>query len=108
MVKEKCKDIAEDGLFFRDQLMGLSVDILDPKTRRERYDISGFHFVAGNYASELRKKGYEMAAKKVEDAARKYPPEFHQSAVDSSVDLAQAIVLIQSGMFEKFCECEKL
>lgn len=107
MVKEICKDIAKDGLFLRDQLMGLSVDILNPEVRKGRYDVSGFNFVAGSFAAELRKNGYELAAKKVEEAVSKYPRTIQESAVNSSVELTTAIALIELNMFEKFCECEK-
>lgn len=106
MVKEKCRDVAKDGLTLREQLVGLSVDILTPETRRGRYDVSAFNFVARSIAAELRKNGYDLAAGKVHDAIKKYPTEIQKSPIESSIELGEAITSLGVKMFEKFCECE--
>lgn len=108
MVKEECIEKAQSALQARERLIGLANDIMNPTERRGRYDVSGFNFVAGGYAAELDKMGFPAASAKVQDAIRRYPRTFEESAVDSSVNLMMAKNILEKQMFEKFCACEKI
>lgn len=107
MTKEVCLEKAKAALQARERLIGLANDIVDPQERRRRYDVSGFNFVAGGYAAELQKMGFDAAAQKLRDAIRRYPTTFEESAADSSADITMAKIIVERHMFENFCECEK-
>ena len=110
MVKGECVDLAKAAIGMRDALMRLNIDIGDEKTRKERYDPSGFVFVARSYAHQLTEKGYIRAGDLMNDAALHYPTDIKKFPDKSSADISQAVHRLEGHMVEKIaeCECEKL
>jgi len=110
MVKGECIERARTAIGMREALINLSVDISDEKTRKERYDPSGFIFVARGYAHQLMEKGYIRAGDLMSDAALHYPTDIKAFPHKSSVDILEAVRRIERHMVEVIaeCECDKL